>query len=184
MEWDLLKLYLEIQWDSRQLVIKRFSFENGFSIHFSNKNVNLIMKWTCIKNSLQISSLPLWTCDWACLCPGLMGKTCPHSQAAQRLQWPCRCQEEQVLPHPLLHLWHILLSERKGISEMEPSLPQVEVGYLKIFYKREVKYVTKCWSVSRLLSQACLMQPMLETVVSSKIWSDMSMPYISAFLKM
>lgn len=149
---------------------------------FLKQNVNLIMKWTCIKNGLQISSLPLWTCDWACLCPGLMGKTCPHSQAAQRLQWPCRCQAEQVLPHPPLHLWHILLSERKGISEIQASL--LQVGYLKIFYKRGIKYVTKWWSVNGLLSQACLMQPMLETNVSSKIQSDMSMPYVSAFLKM
>lgn len=38
-------------------------------------------------------------------------------------------------------------------------------------------------SVSRLLSQACLIQPMLQTNVSSKIQSDMSMPFISAFLK-
>lgn len=72
-----------------------------------------------------------------------MGKTCPHSQAAQRLQWPCHCREEQVLPHLPLHLWHILLSERKAISEIRLSLPQMEVGYLKVFYKREIKHVTK-----------------------------------------
>ena len=75
--------------------------------------------------------------------PGLRGKTRPHSQAAQRPQWPGRLQEEQALPRPPLHLWHILLSKRKGTSEIQLLLLMWRWAIFKIFYKGEIKYVTK-----------------------------------------
>lgn len=162
VEWDLLEFYLEIQWNSRQSVIQRLSLENWFfSIHFSNQNIDVIMKRKGIEKYFadqQLTSLNLWLSLLVSRSDGEnMSSFSGSSKTSMAMSPPGRTGPTSSSSSSVAYspVW------KEGDFRDPVVLSQGEVGYLKIFYEREIKYVTKWWSVSRLLSQACLMQPML-----------------------
>ena len=144
VEWDLLNFCLEIQWDSGQSVTERLSLENWlFLIHFSNEYIYLIMKWTAIEKYLadqQLTSLNLWLSLLVSRSDGEnMSSFSGSSKTSMAMSLPGRTGPTSSSSSSVAYspVW------KEGDFRNPAVLTHVEVGYFKLFYKREIKYVTK-----------------------------------------